>query len=1199
MIYPKKSFFDKTSFYIPRQKAREPRPRSEGSALLVTLLVISLLLVMTLTFVTVVRMELRGVTNHQQELQARSHARLAMELAIGELQLRAGADQRVTSTAAASGNTTHPHWTGVWSPDDAAPSWLVSGGMDVNPSANLSEAAVTLVPADPTDANSRAVQAELVGLPGTNNRIAWWVGDEGVKARVDVVKPNDNPSAQGERSVRAQSPSEPDFLSLGAPFDDETPNPLTGYSNSMLFERGNNAMLDRFSSRDTLGMAIQGVQSRTLFHDLTVFGYGLPVNVKDGGLKTDWSVVLDRSMEETELVDYYMGARPNRNQVPNHYNADIFAFPENQVFNEDRFFLTDRIGGNAGYVNLRPGPNLGILWHYGRLWRAVNASNTISMVGVYPRVASHLRDHDWLPYENEDDGAHENDIQHTNSSVQPVLSHLRFGIRLTAEPTTMVHTPANPAEGIEEVIGPGYEMQMQLKPLIGIWNPYNVSIASNSYRFEWLATPMVKIRVTQPNGSVDEHICFLRRFWSGAVGSERWMQLWARNVTFQPGEVRLFSVDQPNDQTDTPSHGRIRAVDLTSNWSSDGYILVNFVSGTSQTSALKVLPGSTVEILDVYMQDTHHPDTQNAGFGLSEKTAMSWITFKSRPAGSNQSDVFMSRYTGLWNGGVANQAAGASDFVIPQPIRNGQTLFPPFQVDDLATNAEHLSTWSFHLRTTTQTEDPEQRVRGWVDTDPRALVWNSAWDGQQAFGPTAPDGWNYVGPLMGEGPGNRGLVAQALQGNEAPQSWNGSGRYQGFMGASTTTTGQTHVPLFDVPKAPLVSVGQFQHAQLGRYSFEPGFVAGNSYANVRIPLNQTVAQNYNGIQGLDLYDISFDVNERIWDEMFFSTMAPDYVGGGNSFDAAFQGRLDRLPNPRMVYVPIRGEPSLDQVLASAGTNGQRGAEALSSRIRVMGAFNVNSTSKTAWKAVLSSMVTAELPVVNVTSGATMSWESPEAIRFNRFGHVISAQSFESGEQGHEGFWRGWRKLTSSELDALAEAIVEEVEARGPFRSMAEFVNRHPDSSNPDHQRKGALQAALDRTVNVQGGDLPDSIGGTAMRPRGNHFHAAMDGESEAVGYASYLLQGDLLQALAPILSARSDTFVIRAYSELGGNGESPTARVWCEAVVQRTAEYVEPSDEPWRNPVDDTLHPLNERFGRRFEMVAFRWLDSSELEDAN
>jgi len=89
--------------------------------------------------------------------------------------------------------------------------------------------------------------------------------------------------------------------------------------------------------------------------------------------------------------------------------------------------------------------------------------------------------------------------------------------------------------------------------------------------------------------------------------------------------------------------------------------------------------------------------------------------------------------------------------------------------------------------------------------------------------------------------------------------------------------------------------------------------------------------------------------------------------------------------------------------------------------------------------------------------------------FNRFGHAFSTAAYERGASGSgPEFWRGWRTLTSgsadSELDLLAEAIVEEVKARGPFRSLAEFVNRSPNGT-ADQQRKGALQAALDLTIN--------------------------------------------------------------------------------------------------------------------------------------
>ena len=95
----------------------------------------------------------------------------------------------------------------------------------------------------------------------------------------------------------------------------------------------------------------------------------------------------------------------------------------------------------------------------------------------------------------------------------------------------------------------------------------------------------------------------------------------------------------------------------------------------------------------------------------------------------------------------------------------------------------------------------------------------------------------------------------------------------------------------------------------------------------------------------------------------------------------------------------------------------------------------------------------------------------------------------------------------------------------------------------------------------------------------------------AWGAPGFLTQGDLLQVLGPTLAARSDTFVIRAY----GNAASPdgevTAEAWCEVIVQRTPEPLEP-DESGLNPADagkDT------DFGRRFVVKSFRWLSREEV----
>ncbi|MDA3875308.1 MAG: hypothetical protein PF795_15280 [Kiritimatiellae bacterium] len=300
--------------------------------------------------------------------------------------------------------------------------------------------------------------------------------------------------------------------------------------------------------------------------------------------------------------------------------------------------------------------------------------------------------------------------------------------------------------------------------------------------------------------------------------------------------------------------------------------------------------------------------------------------------------------------------------------------------------------------------------------------------------------------------------------------------------------------------------------------------------------------------------------------------------------------MNRLPNPRMVYDPGEDGRSLDELILDTD---ERAAEAISGRVKIRGAFNVNSTSKRAWKAVLASMLLNELPVLNPQTGE-MSWEQPEQIRFNRFSHVLSSESYASASEDDAAFWQGWREVTPDQLDELAEEIVTEVKARGPFRSLAEFVNRDPDSPVTEHRRKGALQAALDRTLNRQGTDIPEQLGGRAQKPVGSHFSDAIADESEAAGAPGYLMQGDILQTLAPVLQARSDTFRIRAFAQVApdGNAQSP---IICEAVVQRIPEYIDPQNEAHENEREDILSPVNQRFGRRFRIVSFRWLDPAEI----
>jgi len=94
--------------------------------------------------------------------------------------------------------------------------------------------------------------------------------------------------------------------------------------------------------------------------------------------------------------------------------------------------------------------------------------------------------------------------------------------------------------------------------------------------------------------------------------------------------------------------------------------------------------------------------------------------------------------------------------------------------------------------------------------------------------------------------------------------------------------------------------------------------------------------------------------------------------------------------------------------------------------------------------------------------------------------------------------------------------------------------------------------------------------------------------------SQFLTQGDIMTALAPVLFPRSDTFVIRTYGEaVNPTTAASEGKAWCEAIVQRTPDYFDPTQDATVVPPD--LNLANQTYGRRFKVVSFRWLTRSDL----
>lgn len=411
---------------------------------------------------------------------------------------------------------------------------------------------------------------------------------------------------------------------------------------------------------------------------------------------------------------------------------------------------------------------------------------------------------------------------------------------------------------------------------------------------------------------------------------------------------------------------------------------------------------------------------------------------------------------------------------------------------------------------------------------------------------------------------------------------------------------------------------------------------GNAYAHPLIePKNVYTRNNF----GLDLgwqnpspsaatnlpvcddhWDHLFLANEELWDSWFCSGMAPVVSNGGvvtrlQTVVEDFFSNKPTLLSPHF-QANLRGKTPQDLANLAAVTSakpGGNGWDLVASYLLNKGQFNVNSTSTEAWKALLMSLSDRPMACDDVGSGPAVIPRDPDQVSLSR--HLLANSKTAANGPLDENAWRGIRKLTEEQIDKLAEEVVRQVKLRGPFLNMAEFINRRlaTDATGVT----GALQAAIDwdefnagysGAASGSGASINKAYKGGDAMLADSQLPAAYPNPKAATGsrYAGipgYVMQSDLLQGISASLSVRGDTFLIRSYGESLSPDGRVIGRAWCEAVVQRMPEYVDPADAADRKMrfadrlPDDApdLKPLNQLFGRQFKVVSFRWLNHHEI----
>ncbi|WP_309383222.1 hypothetical protein [Cerasicoccus frondis] len=417
---------------------------------------------------------------------------------------------------------------------------------------------------------------------------------------------------------------------------------------------------------------------------------------------------------------------------------------------------------------------------------------------------------------------------------------------------------------------------------------------------------------------------------------------------------------------------------------------------------------------------------------------------------------------------------------------------------------------------------------------------------------------------------------------------------RGFFGEGYSSASENHLVVSEIPTYPMRSLATFQHAHIADSAYMPGQAIGNSWTGGAFNRDEIIGDH---VARYTQYDLSYLSNQALFDEYFFSSLTPqmNLVGDvkqskdlsttltGIVESARSSHQLPQLSNERMQYV---GTP--DVLDSSTGTETTEIVQDLSAidgfsktaqYFAIEGGFNVNSLSVDAWDAFLASTLGVDYTYLDPISGY--------ATEGNADLTIFPRATLPNGSSAEH--WRGPKGLDDTQRRALAQAIVNEVKARGPYLSLSDFVNR--EIVNSDTGNKGAIQAAID-SLDVNDAFLYEKAYADAKGYFNDEYLTAYTG----VGLPQYLTQADVLTPLAPYLSARSDTFVIRSYGNVkNALTNSIESEAVIEAVVRRIPEFVDGDSDSPETPLTQLTSESNKQFGRRFEIVSARWLSKGDI----
>lgn len=1169
----------KTQF-IRRTPVRKSGRR--GFALVISLSLMILLVVLALGLMNLSGITLRSSQRGDAMATARANARMALVMAIGQLQKLTGPDQRVTAPADLAGKadgdrledgaapannmtvTSTPkglsavqpgtrYWTGVWrnanttnpetliytkTPSPEFMQWLVSGneGSGSLPkytpasgsvavgnggSVASSTDAVVLVGKHTaggggSDALDRYVSAPLVNIADSRSttakhpagRSAWWVGDEGVKAKLNMT-----PAQKAEKVAT--------YAGLAARRRGwET---VDGFGSYPTPDAASDALVGRVATLPQAALLDSSLNSGSdpalgrAFHSATTDSFGVISDTLQGGLRLDLSAYLADTLPGQPVKGVTLNSiQANTNIIPRTVASKLQGPKWDQL--RDFYTLGQTLGTN------------GVL--------EVKAAAKV-----------------------------------TDTSIAPLITDFRllFGVKLVAAGTD------------------SYKVYPCAKVAISIANPYSRTL-------KWTTPLEVEVKnVTDPGRrpscvwEAAGQPAYIPRATSEPAALNNAIFTIASG-SLAPGEAKAYTMSQKVERpVNSTAKVTIPLVDFSSSGASNFDKSIQLAHGSTNSVA-----GGAVMRLDV-----------------REDATTTQINVELRSAGSTSILRKIERFE-LDNAPfdvtqrVIN-SANAKLFTQPFPLQfySYQISQPGADYGALLPSRNDLGLRGSTLRTYTDFNLQATRFRKPIISytpPPYFMLLANSSSALPFVAPGGETGLSFTRDL-----------------NLSPLPW----------GRSPADAKNTI--LFSPPQS-LVSLAQLQHADLTAddiyvsVGHQPGNAVGNSYASPFVPrvnsfkprtdFTITNFSNYTTAQ-TNYYDIAYLLNTALWDTYYFSTMP----------------RSGQTVPLNACIVKIDSADTSKDLL-----NGELAA----GRLLIDGAQSVNCTDKDAWKALLASSKHLRHPADTSDSSDALFPRSLE--------QTNGAHTPPTGNDPDS--FAGFRRLNDAQLELLAEELAKQVRLRGPFVSLSQFVNRAlvavTATTGKELGRAGTLQAAIDasganispdgtknlfadidpvedRVMLRNDGSAPraDLTGGDSTSlsnspPDGTWPPTSLDLNPGSIagiladkqiltdrryqieqgfrstGIPGWLTQADVLQVIGPALSARSDTFRVRAYGEaLDPETGNPVAKAWCEAIVQRMPAYVDGTN--LATDRGDALSSVNRTFGRRFEMVSFKWLSPNEI----